>query len=170
MFSDPKVVQALMFYQGELGEELPRRLQEARGDLQSVDAENLAMAVASSIPPLGRAWIVDRLKKDGVSDDQAKTIAQEVYASGSNLVFFDAGYTRRREVERILREVDPNISVEQIERVVRSPMTLEEIKRSPLGARTAEAPSSGGSSSSDASIGLLVAGAAVLAFFFLGRK
>lgn len=169
MFSDPRVIQALLFYQGELGEELPRRLQEARGDLQSVDAENLAQSIASSIPPLGRTWIEARLQKDGVQSAQAKTIAEEVYASGSNLTFFEAGYTRRKEIERILRAVDPNVSDAQIERLARSPMTLEEIKRSPLGGGAMPAPSG---SSSDSSVGLLVAGAAaaVLAFIFLGRK
>lgn len=168
MFSNPNVVQALLFYQGELGEELPRRLQEARGDLQSVDAENLAQSIASSIPPLGRAWIATRLQKDGVQPAQAKTIAEEVYASGSNLTFFEAGYTRRREIERILRAVDPNVSDAQIERVARSPMSLDEIRNSPL----VRGGSGGDSSSSSGGfVAVLGAAAAVLLFFlFRGKR
>ncbi len=162
------VVQALLFYQGEKGEELPRHLQESRDDLKNEDVVGLAKAVASSIPPLGQPWIASKLASDGVPADQAKSIAQDVYATGGNLVDFDAGYTRRKEVERLLRAVDPNVSDAQIERVARSPMSLDEIRNSPL----VRGGSGGDSSSSSGGfVAVLGAAAAVLLFFlFRGKR
>lgn len=160
MALSPEVVQSLLFFQGEDGNDLPQRLQEARDTLGTSDVVQLAKAIASSVPPLGRTWVAQMLVRDGMGADAARDVAVDVYATGGNLLTFENGYARRKEVARILRSVDPNVTEQQIDRVVRSPLSLDEVRTS-----FGESDSSAGST-----LLLVLAAAAAGLYFFLRKK
>ena len=155
----PEAVEALLFYQGD-DLEFPSRLHDDPGITHDMILE-LAKSVASSVPPLGKQWIVSFLVKGGATEPEAIVHAESVYAAGSNLSQFIAIAARQDAITAILRERDPGVTEEQIARVVASPMSVAEVHDKILGGP----PSEGGGLALPATLGV---GAGLAAAFVYG--
>ena len=153
----PEAVDAMVFLDGEHGERLPSKFVEDKVPYDQALA--FAMSVGSSVPPIGRSWLASDLTKDGFSIDEARKIATEAYASGGDLLSFKASFDRRRAIAKIMKAADPLVSEEQIDRVVRSPMSIDAVR----------ATFSSSSSSSSSGLLFAAAAAAVLAIVFLRK-
>ena len=125
-FLPPEAVEALLFYQGE-DLEFPSRIHD-NPDITRDMLLELSRNIASSIPPLGKKWIVSFLVKKGATTEDATAHAESVYESGSNLSQFIAIADRQDAIAAILRERDPGVTEEQIARVVASPMSVAEVR------------------------------------------
>lgn len=169
----PLAVDALLFLHGEV-EKWGHTFQQEE-DATTQDMIDLAKSIASSVPPLGKKWLADSLKKQGWSEDDASTQAETVYASGSNLLAFEALNDRRTAIAAMLRLRDPGVTPEQVERVVMSPMSIEEVRTqfAPASGRPGSGPRSGAAGSGEGSgMGMLLVGGLVLGglLLFKGRK
>lgn len=160
----PEAVDALVFLDGENGEALPSQF--INDKIPFEQALTFARVVGSSVPPIGRSWLASWLAGKGFSIDEARKIATDTYESGGDMITFQAGYERREAVAKIMRANDPGVSNEQIDRVVRSPMTLSDV-RAIFGSTSSD---SSGSTSSDSSGLLIGVGAAALALFLILKR
>lgn len=165
-----EIVDTLTFAYGDAGETVPRAWQD-----QGLKQDQLvahATALASSIPPLGRAFAQAFLEKDGISATDARKTADELYprfayqctTNCGTLMALTQGYERRKQVAATLRALDPKVSDAQIDRVARSPLTTDEISRvfSPGGASATTAKQGGGGGALFAVAAAVVLGLLVL--------
>jgi hypothetical protein len=176
-----EAIEALLFMYGDEGDKIDEKW--SANDLSVKDIALIARAIASSVPPLGKKWLRDRFIREGTPVAEAINKAAAVYASGSNLMAYEAQDERRKVIAALLRLRDPGVTDEQIEKVVASPMTLEQAKVAfaptggPTGGPRTEGPRSGaaggagaGAGAEGGGMGLLLVGAAVvLGFLFLKK-
>ena len=163
---------ALLFFRGDV-ENWNQTFQDesAAGTVTEDDIRLLAKSIASSVPPLGRVWITKLLTSDGVAEGTAASKALDVYAKGGNLVAFERTYARRKVITALLRLRDSNVAEEQIDRVVMSPMSLEEVRAKFAPKRSTTGPRTGtGDAGSGGGMGLLFIVAAVAGGALLLRK
>lgn len=153
----PEAIDAMLFFDGEHGEKLPSKFVEEKVPYDQ--ALSFAMSIGSSVPPIGRSWLAATLMKDGFGIDEARKIATDAYAAGGDMLSFRASFDRRRAIAAIMMAADPRVSEAQIDRVVRSPMSVEQVR----------ATFGGGGASSSSGIVIAFAAAAALAFFLLRR-
>jgi hypothetical protein len=169
----PEVIEALLFLHGDV-KNWPDVFEKAAADgLTTDDINTLAKNVASSVPPLGKKWLRDILIKDGTPVADAEAKAANIYAEGGNLLSYEAQNDRRKAIAALLRLRDPKVTDEQIERVVKSPMTLDQVKDSFGGRGGGPRSGSAGAGKDDDGGGMgvmLLLGAAALAAFFFMRK
>ena len=170
-----EIVDTLTFAYGDAGEAVPRAWQD-----QGLKQDQLvahATALASSIPPLGRAFAQAFLQKDGIAAADAQKAADDLYprfayecTSGcGTLMALTQGYERRKQVAATLRALDPKVSDAQIDRVARSPLTTDEISKvfSSTGSGAANTKGSSGGGGGGAMIA--VAAAVVLGLLVLRK-
>lgn len=153
------IVEALMFYDpvGFFGEFLS----------QPKNRENayehglyIAEATASGVPLLGKKWIVAELVSRGETPSKAKSVADATYAGGGNYISFKRYVERFYQVKEIMVKADPLISDKQIDAIVNSPLSLDDVQK----ISESIAPSQGVS----AGRVLTAAGAGALAAFAFG--
>lgn len=178
-------IEALLFFRGNEGADFVQALQDQKeSGLTSEVVKDTARAIASSVPPLGKKWLRDRFIREGTPVAEAIEKANSIYANGGNLMAYEAQDERRKMIAALLRLRDPGVTDEQIEKVVASPMTLEQAKAafapSTTGGPRTEGPRSGttgttgatgaGAGGEGGGMGLLLVGAAVvLGFIFLKK-
>lgn len=147
-------------------------------------ARDVALKVASAVPPIGRKWLTAKLVTNGVPASKASSMATDIYESGSNLLAWTLFDERAQAVRDILVRFDPNVSDQQVESVARSPLTLSAIglafsamspATEPSAPSTPAAPTSnsggdsgGGGGGVTGTTVIAAAGAGALAGFALG--